>query len=370
MKARLLAVCMVGLGAVACAPTYDPVCRGAGNQPLDPGELAQPSGLTLAGDVVYVASTAAEAPEGADYDYCGAFITPFDAATGKPAGAPFVPYRTVGDEREYFRFFAGLAWDPSREVLYVAERETGSVLKVDPTSGRVLAQVDTGRAPYALEFMADVETRWDESGETLNRDLLAVGDVGGNGTGGGTWLLELDRFSQDGLRPILVGSEARPSSFDFDPADGRLYVGLYDGNGVAAVDVADLRLVLETEPVGGGVAPVVRGVAAATEPTDQRIFFTAQSAEFGGLWVASSLDGQALSHLVLPANPSDVALTTGYVVALASDRLFFVDRDTLTLVRSVDLNVEAPARLLVDEARGVVYVTGFQPSTLKQVAIP
>lgn len=365
--ARFRMVCLfvlVPLAAwlmAACAPTYTPACRGDADNPLERGELAQPSGLTQAGDRIYVASAASLAPPD-HLDYCGSFVTAFDADTGEAVGRPFVPR---GDPdvlgQETFRFFAGVTYDKGRDRLYIAERETGSVLQVDPSNGRILARAEVGNAPYGLQFMADVTA---DTGEV--RDLLAVADIGAARQAGRVRVLDAESFAI--VEELTVEITGRPAVFDYDPVLQRLYVAYYDGIGVAIVDMATGELLRETEAVADELSPTVRGVAL--DAANERLFFTAEQAAFSGIWAADTETGLLLDHLTLPRRPVDIALGAGFLVALARDRLYIHDASTLALIQTEQLGITTPARLLLDEDRGLVYVTGFEPSVLKLVRLP
>jgi hypothetical protein len=364
-------IALAAWAMAACAPTYTPVCRGDDNNPLDAGELSQPAGMALRGAVLYVASGASVAPD-AERDYCGSFLTPFDAATGQPAGRPLVPRDpALEGSAAFYRFFGGLLYDEQRDVFYATEREQGSILKIDPATGRILDRVVTGPGAYDLEMMQAVPTRWDGATTVRDRDVLAVADLGGAGQPGRLWVIDLDAFAE-GARPVSLGAPGlRPSAFAYDPADFTLYVALFDGSGIVAIDATNLRALRATETlVAQGPTPVIRGLAAVTEATPKRLYFTTEARAQAGVWVADALTGELIDILPLNRPPFKLAVYEDQLIGLSVNRLYLFSREPLALTQSFDIAASQPSRLLVDPERKRAYVTALSPSVVHVVELP
>lgn len=366
----LTGVTLSALLAAACAPTYTPACRGDAEHPLAAGELAQPSGVALAPGRLYVANAAAGAPAG-DFDYCGSFISVLDPATGSPLRAPLMPEDLTRERNDRtFRFFSDVTFDTARNVLYVAERQRGSVLKIDPDSGRVLARAAAGHGPYSLVYVPGVDTRWADTPEPMTRDVIAVADIGIAGGAGHLWVLDAGDLSFAGAREIELGRSGRPAGLKYDAARKLLYVTQFDGVGVAAVSLETLEPVGYTEPILSSYTLYVRGLAPVSTATEEQLYFTSESSAYAGVWQADAQTGQLSDNLVLPVAPFALAQAGERLVALARNRLYLLDLQPLRLAQTLVLDTPKPARLLVDEANRRAYVTSTEPSAVKIVELP
>lgn len=356
--------------AGGCDPTYFPVCRGEGAQQLDSGELAQPSGMALANGKLYVANSASVAPEG-DYDYCGSFISVFNAQSGEPLSRPLIPRDlSLAREDQTYRFFSDITYDTKRDVLYVAERQRGGVLKVDPASGKILGRVATGHGPYSLLLIPAVLTGWPQDEAPVVRDVLAVADIGRGGDVGHLYVIDLDNFSYRGAIEVSLGRTGTPSTLRYDQATHRLFVAEFNGLGVTAIDLQTLKPVLFTEPVLNNYSMLIRGLAPATSSTERRLYFTSESTAFNGIWISDLDSGQLLENVRLPLAPYDLAVQGPYLIGLARNRLFVLKREPLRLVRTELLDLPHPSRMLIDSGNNKVYITATQPSALKIVELP
>jgi DNA-binding beta-propeller fold protein YncE len=357
------------LTLAACAPSYDPACQGQGEQPLAANALAQPSGMALHNGKLYVANSASIAPVD-DHDYCGSFISVLDPQTGSPLQRPFVPREAgVEDAEEEFRFFSAVTYDTERDVLYVGERQRGSVLKVDPSNGRILARVAAGHSPYDVLLIPDVPTEW-ENEAPAERDVIAVADIGEGGAPGHLYVIDADDFSFRSAREVPIGLSGRPSSLRFDAATATLWVTLFDGSSVIGVDIRTLEVISATEPALTGYTLFIRGVAPVTSATGQLLYFTSESSAYDGIWTADPLTGQLLGNLKLPVAPFALAGYDDKLIALARNRLYVLGREPLRLETTILLDTGSPARLLVDENRRMAYVTSTVPSAVRLVELP
>ncbi len=370
-----IAVLVAAAGLTACAPAYVPECRGGDAHPLDAGELAEPSGMALHEGRVYVASAASASPEEGDFDYCGSFITVFDAETGRPIGRPIVPSDPeAAEEDRYFRFFADMLYDTRRDALLVAERQRGAVLRIDPQTGRVIAQATTGGAPYTLALAPDVATTWNIDAERgasgpVTRDVLAVGDLGESGEPGGLWVLDAARFSELQRVGIPVGG-SRPTALAVDTATDRLFAAILDGFAISGVDLRTLRTFVASETIGSTVAPAIRGVALPPGPSDT-LFHTAEQTGVAGLWQADRVSTEVTGFLRLQEPPFAIApLGADELVGLSANFLYVFDNAPLTLTHTIDLGAGRPSRMLVDEAGRRAYVSMLEPSSLRVVELP
>lgn len=356
-------VVVIACWLAACSATYEPVCRGEATQPLAVGELAQPSGLTLVGDRVYVANAASVAALG-DYDYCASFLTVFDAATGKPVGNPIMPRDQGGTG---YRFFSDITYDAARNALLIAERQTGSILKVDPESGRILARAEAGHGPYSLRLLGTIATTWDAVTDTTVRDILAVADLGNPSTTGRVWLIDLDAFSSP-ARNALPANVGRPAGLDFDAATATLFVAYVDQVQHLGVDVRTLRRTFESEPIAFDAAPQSRALAIATR--DKRLYFSVERPAYAGLWAVDLTTGELTEHLPMRPAPAALAVADDWLLGLAPKRLYVMRRQPLALLQTIAIPTASPGRMLVDATRRKVFLTSFDPSRFLTVPLP
>lgn len=352
----------------ACSPTYTPACLGDAENPLAAGALAQPSGVALAPGRLYVANAAAGAPEG-DFDYCGSFISVLDPVNGAPLRNPLLPEDLSRERNDRTsRFFSDITYDTARDVLYVAERQRGSVLKIDPDSGRVLGRVAAGHGPYSILYVPGVAAAWPGS-EAKTRDVIVVADLGEAGGAGHLWVIDAAEFDFRGARAVDLRRSGRPAGLKYDAAGKLLYVTQFDGVGVAAVNLASLEVERVTEPILNSYTLFVRGLAPVTTASGPQIYFTSESTAYGGVWQADA-SGQLFDNLVLPVAPFALAQAGEQLVALARNRLYLLDRQPLRLAQTLVIDTPRPARLLVDEANRRAYVTSTEPSAVKIVELP
>jgi len=155
------------------------------------------------------------------------------AATNAPAQLVFLSARTLAVEHRR-ALDAGapsaLLYDRSADMLFIEDRSTGSIVRVDPTSGRAL-----GRVPLAG----------------------ALGQMAANGRG----MLYVVNTERDSLQVIdaramrYAGSIPlrrcqSPSGLAMDPIGRRLFVGC--ANGRALIVDADLGFTFVRLPIPGG----------------------------------------------------------------------------------------------------------------------
>jgi hypothetical protein len=350
---------------LSCAPTYTPECRGSAEIPLEVGELADPSGMALHNNRLYVASSATQAPPG-KFDYCGSFITIFDAVSGEPIGRPLLPFVPGAAEADrYALFFSDIVYDDKQNQLLAGERENGRVLKINPETGEIVASVDTGRSPMSMLLLRDVETQW--GGQAVTRDVLAVAELGGQGVAGDVYLIDLDRFDAATTQRVTLGGFGRPSRLAYDPATGRLIVALFDG-GISFIDIARARLTGSGEQPVPTLASLVRGVAL--DPAARLVYYSAEQQQQGGVWTADADSGELLDYFPTRVNPFALSLGAERLYALASDRIYIFMPQPLVLTHTLQLDARRPARFFVDEEGGRAYVTYLQPSGLRIIDLP
>lgn len=365
---RLLPGLGLAAALTACAPTYTPACLGDADHPLAAGELAQPSGVVLTPGRLFVANAAAGAPEG-DFDYCGSFISVLDPATGAPLRAPLMPEDPTREPNDRtFRFFSDITYDTARNVLYVAERQRGSILKVDPDSGRVLGRAAAGHGPYSVLYVPGVAAAWPDT-EAQTRDVIVVADIGVAGGAGHLWIIDANEFDFRGARSVDLRRSGRPAGLKYDAAGKLLYVTQFDGVGIVALSLETLEVERATEPILNSYTLFVRGVEPVTAATGDQIYFTSESSAYGGIWQADA-SGQLFDNLVLPVAPFALGKAGDQLVALARNRLYLLDRQPLRLAQTLIIDAPRPARLLVDEAARRAYVTSTEPSAVKIVELP
>jgi DNA-binding beta-propeller fold protein YncE len=354
----------------ACASTYEPVCRGEGAQQLERGELAEPSGMALANGRLYVANAASVAPAG-DFDYCGSFISIFDAQTGTPVSNPLVPRDlSLPKEDQAYRFFSDITYDTKRDMLYVAERQRGGVLKVDPSNGHIVGRVATGHGPYTLLLIPNVLTGWPQDTAPVVRDILAVADIGRGGDIGHLWFVDLANFTFGGAIEVSLGRAGSPSTLRYDAATHRLFVAQFNGLGITVIDVQTLLPVDFTEPILNNYSLLIRGLALAPGNTERRLYFTSESKAFNGIWISNMDTGELLENVRLPLAPNDLDIQGNFLIGLARNRLYFMEREPLRLVHTELLGLPHPTRMLVDANNKKVYITATLPSALKIVGLP
>lgn len=364
---RHAAVLAAALAAAACSPTYTPACLGDAEHPLEPGHLAQPSGMALHGGSLYVANAAGSAPADGDFDYCGSFISVLDPATGAPQRGPILPIdAALDEEQQRYRFFSAITYDAKRDVLYVAERQRGGVLKIDPKSGAVLGRVAAGHGPFDLRFIYGVPTTW--HGEAAKvRDLLFVADLGYGANPGHLYVIDADDFTFRGAREIFLGRVGRPNALSYDPLTYTLHVSLYEATGIAGVDVRSVTLSYLSETPLAGFPLYTRGTAAVTGATE--IFYTAEAPAYGGIWQTDA-KGQLEDVLRLPVPATYLAVYGERLLALARNRLYVIERAPLRLSETLIIGSPSPARLLIDSAAKRAYISATRPSAVLIQELP
>ncbi|HTT16854.1 MAG TPA: hypothetical protein VMH49_05815, partial [Thermoplasmata archaeon] len=277
----------------------------------------------------------------------------------------------------------GVAYDPSRGELFVADWASDTVTVLGASNGTVLATVPVGTGPVALayasasgevfvanQFSNDVSILSDATNSLVTTVDVGVAPsaiaydparaelfVANNGSGN---VSVLSATSGASLASITVGSH--PSGVAYDAVLGGVAVSNWASNSVSLVsDVTDT--VLATVGVGAGPAGL------AIVPSNGTVLVAASGA--GEVDLVSVANDSFAGSVPVGLGPSAIAwdptTAVAYVVAGGSDNVSLVSVATLAVVGTTAVGV-LPEGIAYDAAQGELFVANAYSNNVSALA--